>query len=399
MKPNNDVERSSAAGAQSPGGPGRVTIISHNLALGGSLACLSLARALRKHFSVQIMGSLFGREPWPGVHDDDVDVETFAGARLPGYFRTLFAIAGRVRGDVIIAHQFRLPSFGVGLLCKLRYGIPCAVYIDDDDIALTMAGRSNPWHRRLRAPGGDLFTRAMCGLRRRADATFCGSEYFAGRLGGITVPLGRNAEFYDPDLVDREHIRHSLDIGPEQMLVGFMGNPRPHVGIEDLVAALELVPNTKPVLLVAPPGKVSDGIDTLFRESTVDVRVLSGQPSKAVPGLLAASDLVVVPQRTEHVSLGQLPARLVEAMARAKPIITTKLGDIPQILGDAGVYVPERSPSEIAAAIRSLHADPERAKHMGREARAAFLGKLSLDAMAERLVPEIEGLIARRRGV
>ncbi len=373
-----------------------VTIISNNLSGGGALACVSLGRALQSHFDIQLIGSCFGASPWPGLRDVDFEVDILAGPRLPSYLAVFNRGRRKIRGDVVIAHQLRLPSFGLALARRAINGTPFAVYIDDDDLALTIGGRNKRLRDRLRTPSGDLYTRLIYRLRGRADATLCGSDHFSRRFNGTTVPVGRDASLYHPDAVDRAAIRDEFGLSQSATVIGFMGNPRPHVGIEDLVEAVDMLAGEDVVLLVVPPGKLNDFGSSLFAHRKTTVKVLEEQPSAAVPALLGASDVVVVPQRSGQVSMGQLPARLVEAMAMAKPVIATRVGEIPTMLGDCGLYVDDRAPEQIAAAIRRIKANPEEFTAVGRRAREIFLERLSLDAMTERLKPVIDSLLTRR---
>lgn len=372
-----------------------VTIISNNLAGGGTLACVSLGRALSQHYRVQILGSQFGSESWPGLYSSGLDITSFPGGPLPGYVRTIRKMSAAITGDVVIAHQLRLSSFGVALWHKLTTGVTCALYVDDDDIALTMPGRKNRLRNRLRTVTGDLPTRAMYRLRNRADAIFCGSDFFSEKLGGTTVPLGRDSTLYNPDDPARANIRRELGIEDNQTVIGFMGNPRPHVGIEDLVNALDILDDPNCVLVVVPPGICSDYARDLFAKSKATIRVLDNQPSARVPALLSAADLVVVPQRCEQISLGQLPARLVEAMAMAKPLIVTNVAGMPDWLGGHGIIVEERSPQQIATAIAHVRNHPQASMENGRRLRKIFLERLSLSAMAGKLVPTLDELINR----
>lgn len=372
-----------------------VTVISYNLARGSAISCSAVALALKPHYDVQLIGTLFGDSTWTGLDDLDVEVEVLRGCEFPAYLGVVRRMLSKIRGSVVIAHQLRFPSFGVGLLHKMRSGSPCTVYLDDDDLILTMPGRRQPWRRRLRNPIGDLPARAMYRLRSRADAFFCGSDFFSAQFGGITVPLGRDAAYYRPEEYNQNEIRAQLGIQPNEIVIGFMGNARPPVGIEDLISALEILNNGDHTLLVAPPGRVTDFGKELFARTSVRIRLIEDQPSSRVREFLAASDLVVVPQRTEDVSQGQLPARLVEAMAMAKPIITTRLADIPRLLEDGGIYVDERDPAQLAVAIEWMRTHRDEAAAMASKARRCFIEKLSVEAMGNRMIPELDRLLAK----
>ncbi|MEN6457553.1 MAG: glycosyltransferase family 4 protein [Thermoguttaceae bacterium] len=66
-------------------------------------------------------------------------------------------------------------------------------------------------------------------------------------------------------------------------------------------------------------------------------------------------DLVVLPTLHEGI-----PAGLIEPMAYGVPVLSTRVGGVPELLdGDAGVMVPPRDPAALADAIRRIIADAE----------------------------------------
>ncbi len=73
-------------------------------------------------------------------------------------------------------------------------------------------------------------------------------------------------------------------------------------------------------------------------------------------------------------------------MAMAKPIITTKVSDLPEILSGCGWIVEPEKPNEIAMAIRYILDHPEEAKEKGQKARERCEEKYSYDAMEEVLL-------------
>jgi glycosyltransferase involved in cell wall biosynthesis len=100
---------------------------------------------------------------------------------------------------------------------------------------------------------------------------------------------------------------------------------------------------------------------------------------------LAASDIVVIPQRKGFETIGQVPAKLFDAMAMAKPTITTKVSDLPEILGDCGWLVEPGQPDELAKAIRYVLNHPDEAMKKGQKARERCKAMYSYNAMEERL--------------
>jgi glycosyltransferase involved in cell wall biosynthesis len=79
---------------------------------------------------------------------------------------------------------------------------------------------------------------------------------------------------------------------------------------------------------------------------------------------LTAFDVLVVSSRTEG-----SPMVLLEAMAAHVPVVATRVGGIPDILGDRdGLLVPSEDPPALAAAIAAVLTHPEAAAHRATEA-------------------------------
>ena len=92
--------------------------------------------------------------------------------------------------------------------------------------------------------------------------------------------------------------------------------------------------------------------------------VLPKMPFDKLPELLSAADIIAIPQRRTSDSVGQIPARLFDAMSMAKPIIATRMSDIPEVLDGCGYLVDPNEPAQLAEAIEYIlgHLDEARAK-------------------------------------
>lgn len=84
-----------------------------------------------------------------------------------------------------------------------------------------------------------------------------------------------------------------------------------------------------------------------------------------VGGLLAAADAVLLPSRWEG-----LPLVLLEAMARARPVVATAVGGVAEAIenGVTGTLVPPGDVPALAEALEQLHRKADRAWRMGRTA-------------------------------
>ena len=108
-------------------------------------------------------------------------------------------------------------------------------------------------------------------------------------------------------------------------------------------------------------------------------------PVEKMPEILAAAHVVVVPQRNTLTAKAQFPLKLTDGMAMAKPILSTKVGDIPEILADTGYLVEPNSPDRIAVQIENIFSDFELATKKGIKARKKCIDFYSLEAMATSL--------------
>ena len=82
---------------------------------------------------------------------------------------------------------------------------------------------------------------------------------------------------------------------------------------------------------------------------------------KPVRDILDASDLFVLPSRTEG-----LPRAMIEAMARGLPCIGSNVGGIPELL-DASELVPAGDPAALAAKIQEVLRDPQRMEKLSQQ--------------------------------
>ena len=105
-----------------------------------------------------------------------------------------------------------------------------------------------------------------------------------------------------------------------------------------------------------------------------------------MPEILKLADLVILPQRNTAIAEAQVPGKVFEAMAMAKPIIATTVSDLPEILDGCGWIVEPENPGQLAQTIQYVLDNPKEAEEMGQKARQRCIEKYSWDAMEEILI-------------
>lgn len=374
----------------------KITILSNNLSSNGMTRCLSIAHALSKNYAVEIVGTTFQHEVWSPARESAIPIKAVPAEQFPRYFQKIRELLRLADGDVIIACKLRFPSLGIALLKRFISGTPVILDIDDDEVAMTLPGRKDSLLLRLRNPNGDLTTRLIRPFFRFANAVFCVSRFFQKQYGGVIVPHGQNPVAFDPARYDAEAIRCELKIGDGETLIGFIGTPHPHKGIDVLLEAVARLQRNDVRVMVVGAVPSQPYVQTLQKQYARLMRMVPPQPLDRVPYYLAASDLVVLPQRNRAESFGQMPAKLSDAMAMAKPIISSALSDIPRYLEGCGMVVPPDDVAALEDKIRWVVEHREEAVAMGQRARERFMSALTYDAVHAVVTPVIEGLLVRK---
>lgn len=116
---------------------------------------------------------------------------------------------------------------------------------------------------------------------------------------------------------------------------------------------------------------------------------------KDVAQLLPHFDAFVLSSLSEG-----LPLALLEAMAAARPVVATAVGEVPALLsaGPAGVVVPPAAPAALAEALASVLEQPRLAAALGRAARAAVEERFELSGTVQQYERLFREVASKRAG-
>src|SRR4051812_16825079 len=134
--------------------------------------------------------------------------------------------------------------------------------------------------------------------------------------------------------------------------VGYAGRLVEEKGVRDVVAAVGALPDAE--LVVAGDGPLRDEI-----VGQPGARWLGNLDRDAMDGFWSSLDVLVVPSRTTRNWAEQFGRVIVEAMARDVPVVGSSSGAIPEVIGDAGLVVPEGDVEALAAALTRLRAEDD----------------------------------------
>ncbi|MEH2081895.1 MAG: glycosyltransferase family 4 protein [Nostoc sp.] len=372
----------------------KVSILTPNFSKGGIDRAYLLSQIFKKlNYEVEVLGFLFGKNIYPEP-PSDLAIFCLPGCDYPQLFGSVRQILNKIDGDIICAVKPKPTSYGVALINKIRSHRP--VILDIDDWELSWYG-GDEWQYRpnlkqlarellkkegaLRNPNHPLYLKWMESLINHADAITADTQFLLNRFGGVYIPNGKDTCLFDPQKYDPQISRQKYGLAEYRILM-FPGAPRPHKGLEDVLIALDQLQESD-FRLVIVGGNPYDNYDEQLIERWGQWIIMLPQTSiEQMPEVVAAAHIVVVPQRDTSVARAQFPIKLMDGMAMAKPVLATRVGDIPEILNEVGYLVDPASPEQIAEQIKLIFQDLETANEIGKKARYRCLEKYSVEKMA-----------------
>jgi glycosyltransferase involved in cell wall biosynthesis len=328
------------------------------------------------------------RTPRPREFRDAIDLLEVAIMYTAGFPEPLtfsLRVARMLRDrvdDFDIVHDNQ--SLGLGLLGLPASGLPVVATVHHPitfDRRVDLAAARNPWRK--------LLTRRWYGFLRmqgrvarrlpqlitvsRSSATDIAADFGVdpGRLR--TIPLGVDAQTFAPPTAPRVPGR----------IVAMASADTPMKGVHTLLEAVAKLRTDREVELVLVSRPVPGGpTERLVEELAIGdvVRFASGLSDAALADLMGSAEVMCVPSLYEGFSLPT-----VEAMACGTPLVVSRAGAIPEVVGSDGLCADQVTPGdteELAAALATLLAAPERRTAMGEAGRARVLERFSWSSVA-----------------
>jgi glycosyltransferase involved in cell wall biosynthesis len=299
----------------------------------------------------------------------------------------------RRRADFDVVHDnqvlglgnLRIPGLGLPMVTSIHHPISVDRRIE---IEAAKGLRQNFGKRRWYG-----FVRMQARVSRRVGRILTVSESskldivkdFKVAAGDIHIlPLGVDTRVFRPRETPRVPGR----------IVAVASADSPIKGVATLLGAVAKLATERDVHVVVVSKPTKDGpIDRLVRELSLGerVRFVSGISDDEIGELLAGAEIAVVPSLYEGFSL---PA--VEHMASGTPLVASRTGALPEVVGDAAVLVEPGDVEELAAALRRLHdSAPERAR-IGEAGHQRVQERFAWPAVAAATVEHYRAAIAAR---
>jgi len=186
---------------------------------------------------------------------------------------------------------------------------------------------------------------------------------------------------------NRTKFRREIGVGDDISLIGNVGMIRPDKGQLQLVKAAPLVfekhPGARFVIVGQGTGILKRGINVrnaIDQARLADKIIMAGYRWDT-PNVYAACDMIVIASLHTEAS----PIVLREAFASGRPVIATKVGDIPEIVRhrENGLLIEPGDTQALAAAIMEFISEPELAARCALNGFSYATEHFSFDKMME----------------
>ncbi len=252
----------------------------------------------------------------------------------------------------------------------LRQIKPDLIHAEEEPDSLT--GLQIAMARRLFAPRAKLlwhtwqninrpkiwYVQAITNINlRQADAILCANQEALQVLRqmkylrpvSVTPPQGVDTDIFHP-IAPRTH--------NDKFTIGFVGRFVPEKNIDLLLDAVQQL--ALPVCLrLIGNGSQRAQLEEQACSLNVEIAFVEPVPLDQLAALYHQLDALVLPSRTTPVWKEQFGRVLVEAMACGVPVIGSRSGAIPEVIGDAGLIFPEGDASALADCLHRLIASTE----------------------------------------
>lgn len=378
---------------------------------GAETMCLQLCRSLQEAgHSVSVFsfarGDVAKRAHEWGIRFDAVELPRSYESRGKKWHRMSLHLAEYVRAerpDIVHSH---LPITNV--LChslRRRLTCPwvCTIHGSWRLFGYSVHTVQRPWLRPLLAARhavGDWWT------TRSAARVVAISNYVAAELSRVGVSRRRICTVYNgldnqgENTTSRAEARVRLGIAQQEILLSAVGFLSPVKGFDLLIRAFGHIAGEFPTAKCLIVGRgilddrtVSDGLAAQIQAAGLADRCSVYSRAEALHDTFAASDVFVVPSRSEGFSLV-----LLQAMQAGLPAVVTSAGGCAEVARDGRESLVYQSPNvgDMAAKLRQIVSDASLRRQLGNAARARA-ADFGIDRCVRSYVSVYETVLNERR--
>jgi len=215
----------------------------------------------------------------------------------------------------------------------------------------------------------------------------------------FTITNGINEQFFLPQ--DRQSPPRAAHGWGEDVVVLYIGTHGLSQGLATILDTAKMLLPRKDIRFVfAGTGAEREMLIDRARDMGLsNVTFLTMQTKDNMPGFYAAADICLVPLKNREVFLYNIPSKMFEIMACARPIVAGVLGQARALLleSGAGLAIEPEDPAAYRDAILKLADDPALRQDLGRQGRDHVVAHYSRSQKAADYIACLETVVANPR--
>jgi len=251
-------------------------------------------------------------------------------------------------------------NVGGELVAEVRFDLAGAVMTETVQRSMPLLEQGLRWYFERHLPRADAVVAASHSLADLIQDTF-------PALGRPTVvPNAVDHSLFTPSPPEPT-LRNELGL-QDAFVVGTTSNMLRYEGLDQLLAATRSLRDqgTDAKALFVGDGPRRDALEQAADRYDVPAVFTKRVPFQEVPRHLRVMDAFAVPRRDVTATRFASPIKVVEAMACGCPVVASRVGDLPELLGeDRGLLIPPDDVASLSDALHALASEPERRAALG----------------------------------
>ncbi len=225
-------------------------------------------------------------------------------------------------------------------------------------------------------------------------------------MAKVMPQLGVDEELFSPS--NQTQLAEKLAIKSDEFVIGYVGRFVEEKGILTLIKAVSSLQNFSWKLLLLGRGDLKETIISQATDAGIKDRLVlvESVPHDTVPNYINLMNVLVLPSETTYkvktlTAMGwkeQFGHVLIEAMACKIPVIGSDSGEIPHVIGDAGLIFPEGDSISLGNCLQSLLENKDLEQELADKAYEKGINQYTNIALAKQLFDFYKEILEQKKG-
>ncbi|MEK6936794.1 MAG: glycosyltransferase family 4 protein [Nanoarchaeota archaeon] len=379
----------------------KTTLVSSTLSSNPFIRMYPFGRILSEKYETKITGPVNSNGIYEPLRNEEWNIKPVKELKIfPFYLKTFYDICKKVDSDIVHVFKPKVYSYGAGLWLKLLKNKKIILDIDDWEsqyvydnyFSLNPADIMKFFLVDFYYPESYFSKKILEKLRNYSDRIIVDALCLQKKFGGTYIPSGADTDLFDPEKYNGKRIREKFGVEKDEILVSFIGTPRKHKGILELLWAFKEARKENHKIKLMIIGASSDNKFANELRKKEGIIVENYRPHNEIPEYVAAADIIATPLKSNPSAMMQMPYKIYEMMSMAKPIIATNVADISIALKNCGTVIEPNNLEQLKKGILEYSENIKLRNLHGKRAREKCIKEYSFDVIRKRIFEVYDNL-------